>query len=138
MVTRFISAQKSTHTQVVAELSRGHKETHWMWFTFPQILGLSYSDTGKYYAIRNITELHKFCNSKFLSENLMECFTILLALNITDPFIIFGDIDAYKFQSCLTLFSFNKKFNPICTKLLAKYFNGVQDEKTLQLLTKTR
>ena len=129
-ITRFIEAQIMSHKVVKRELINDKKETHWMWYTFPQVDGLGYTDISKYYAIHNKRELCEYVSNQYLRDNLMELFTILLNSQEKDIEKIFGDIDAVKFRSCLTLFRHTKKFNKITTKLLRKYFDGKLDIQT--------
>ena len=129
-IDRFIDAQKETHATAKREISIGRKKSHWMWYTFPQIIGLGYTEISKYYSIQNTEELRQFVRNKYLCKNLLELFNILLMLEKTDAYDIFGEVDTEKFRSCLTLFNHTKRFHLITSKLLDKYFLGFRDDKT--------
>lgn len=129
-IDRFIKAQKLHHKISRRELTSGKKKSHWMWYEFPQISGLGYSSVSKFYAIQTKTELRQYIQNKYLSDNLMELFIILLHIEIDDAIEIFGDIDACKFQSCLTLFHHSRRFRYVTEQLLDKYFNGRCDDRT--------
>ena len=133
-IKRFINAQQQDHAKVVQELTSGYKSSCWMWYTFPQIKGLGYSPTAKYYEIQNLEELQSFVNNEYLANNLRECCSIILNLHLTDPVRIFGPIDAKKLQSSMTLFLHTKEFHKIAQKVLNKYFGGRIDSQSEQII----
>ena len=135
-VRRFVEMYDHYYDQVSKELRNGKKDSHWMWFIFPQIEGLGRSDMAVYYAIKDLNEAKEFlasaCGTKM--QNLLK---ILLSLKANDPESIFGYIDAVKFASSMTLFGEADPENPIYHQLLDKFYAGKTDEKTLNLLNKT-
>ena len=134
---RFLKAQENTFHIAMEELKRGKKQSHWMWFIFPQIIGLGESDTAIYYSIVNIEEATKFLSHEILGKRLREITSELLKLKTNDPEEIFGEIDAMKLKSSMTLFDCVEE-NSIFDEVLKKYFNGQRDELTLEKLDKQK
>lgn len=132
---RFIVAHNHTYDNAIAELKNGYKETHWMWFIFPQFAGLSSSHYGIYYAIKNKYELNKYVANKTLRNHMDECIDVLLNLPTNDAVQIFGSIDAAKLKSSMTLFSHSRYFRIRCNKVLQKFFNGDRCNYTDVLFT---
>ena len=133
-LNRFINAQESIYATALQEIKSGRKRSHWMWFIFPQLKGLGISHTSQYYGICNIEEASAYLSHPLLGKRLIEICQALSATNINDAGSIFGNPDDLKLKSCLTLFSCVNNTNPIFEELLSKFFNGVKDNKTLQLL----
>ena len=117
---RFIKMYDEYYTQVEKELQNGRKESHWMWFIFPQITGLGHSPTAEFYAIQNLEEADMFLKSS-CGEKLQKLLQILLSLNENDPESIFGYIDAMKLKSSMTLFAAANPTNPIFDRILSKF-----------------
>lgn len=134
---RFISVQKYVYEEALTEIKQGEKKSHWMWFIFPQIIGLGESDNAIYYGIVNIEEATKFLGHEILGKRLREITTELLKLKTNDPEEIFGEIDAMKLKSSMTLFDCVEE-NSIFDEVLKKYFNGQRDELTLEKLDKQK
>ena len=132
-IRRFIEAQNDIYDCVVKELSDGKKRTHYMWFIFPQIRGLGYSYMSYYFGINDIDEAKKYLNEPLLYSRLAQCCSILLELDTNNPEEIFGEIDAMKLKSSMTLFKTVSEM-PIFQKVLDKFFNGYEDEKTIEIL----
>ena len=132
-IDRFISVQKYVYEEALTEVKQGNKKSHWMWFIFPQIIGLGESDTAIYYSIVNIEEATKFLSHEILGKRLREITSELLKLKTNDPEEIFGEIDAVKLKSSMTLFDCVEE-NSIFDEVLKKYFNGQRDELTLNKL----
>lgn len=130
---RFISVQKYVYEEALTEVKQGNKKSHWMWFIFPQIIGLGESDTAIYYSIVNIEEATKFLSHEILGKRLREITSELLKLKTNDAEEIFGEIDAVKLKSSMTLFDCVEE-NSIFDEVLKKYFNGQRDELTLNKL----
>ena len=130
---RFIEAQEKSYSTALEEIKRGRKTSHWMWYVFPQIDGLGYSETAKYYAIKDLDEAKRYLDNKILNNRLREISDVLLTLNESNPINIFGFIDSTKLKSCMTLFDIISP-NDIFQKVLDKYYNGEKDELTLQLV----
>lgn len=133
VLARFVDAQDGCYPQVLRELRSGRKTSHWMWFIFPQIAGLGYSATSKFYALHSLAEARAYLDHPVLGARLFECIGVLQALPGSDPVAVFGTIDAAKLQSCLTLFLEAAPANPVLTAALQKWFDGKPDRKTLSL-----
>src|SRR5690606_37472096 len=116
------------------EIKNGKKTTHWMWYIFPQIAGLGFSETARFYAIKNRNEATAYLNHEILEARLIEISAELLKLPTNDPIEVFGNIDSKKLKSSMTLFSLLEHTNPVFQQVLDKFFGGVKDEKTIKLL----
>jgi uncharacterized protein (DUF1810 family) len=133
-INRFIRAQENIYLQVINELQNGKKTSHWMWFIFPQIEGLGFSSTSKYYSIKTIAEAKEYVMHPVLGKRLLECSTILLNIEGKSAESIFGYPDNLKLQSSMTLFSFTSPESTVFLNVLNKYFNNKKDQKTLDIL----
>ncbi|MEJ7558152.1 MAG: DUF1810 domain-containing protein [Pedobacter sp.] len=131
---RFIAAQKGVFQTALSELQQGRKQTHWMWFIFPQIQGLGFSDTAKFYAVENLAEAQHFMQHRVLGPRLVLISSALLELESADAYKIFGSPDDLKLHSSMTLFSEVPNTNPVFTKVLEKFFGSRKDNKTLKML----
>ena len=131
---RFLNAQKPVFEQVCAELRNGHKETHWMWFIFPQIYGLGHSSTSAHYAIRSLEEAKAYLNHPTLGARLIECCTLVNAIEGRTIRQIFGYPDDLKFRSSVTLFAQADSRNEVFASALERYFGGELDRATLARL----
>lgn len=131
---KFLDAQNQVYLKALSEIKKGKKETHWMWYIFPQIKGLGSSETAQYYGIKNLNEATAYLQHPILGKHLIEISQEVFKLKEKTATEIFGTPDDMKFRSCMTLFANVENANPIFQKVLAKYFNGVPDELTLQLL----
>lgn len=141
MLDRFIEAQNSNYygelTQYETakkELEEGLKQSHWMWYIFPQIKGLGHSDMAAKYAIQNIGEATEYYNNSVLGTRLEELVKITNQIEGKSAEEIFGHIDAMKFLSCLTLFNQVAPENQLFIDAINKYYDGHRDEKTLKIL----
>jgi len=132
-LTRFLDAQNKLYLTAFSEIKKGKKETHWMWFIFPQIKGMGSSDTSKFYEIKNADEAIAFLEHPILGKHLLEITSELIKKeeNVSD---IFESIDVENLQSCMTLFASVQNTEPIFQEVLHKYFDGSSDFHTLQLL----
>lgn len=131
---RFISAQIGVFDKALSEIKSGRKQTHWIWFIFPQIKDLGMSYNSQFYGIENLEEAKEYLSHPILGRRLVEISKELLKLNTNDPVAIFGEIDAMKLHSSITLFSLVKEAPDVFTKVLNKFFSGKLDEKTLKIL----
>ena len=130
---RFLLAQKDQYEDVKKELKEGKKETHWMWYFFPQIEGLGFSEISRFYALKyGIDEAKEYYENRILKARLNKLCNILLKLDINDPIEIFGEIDAMKLQSSMTLFRFATK-EEIFSRVLVKFFKGEKCSKSIAL-----
>jgi uncharacterized protein (DUF1810 family) len=131
---RFVTAQAQIYPRVLAELQAGRKQSHWIWFIFPQIAGLSGSYRGQLYAIQSLEEAQEYLAHPVLGARLRECSQAVMAVEGKTAHQIFGSPDDLKFRSCLTLFAQVAPDEPLFADLLDKYFDGEADELTLQKL----
>ena len=130
---RFIAAQEPVFSHVLAELQAGQKQTHWMWFIFPQIAGLGRSPTARYYAIESQAEAVDFLAHPLLGSRLEQCAHIVETTEGRSARQIFGAIDALKLHSSMTLFA-SVSDKPIFNRIIGNYFDGQPDPATLELL----
>mgnify|MGYP003338948743 CR=1 FL=1 len=133
-LARFIRAQEEIYAQALAEVRSGQKESHWMWFIFPQIDGLGSSHTARRYAITNGEEARAYLDHPVLGGRLLECSEALLNVSGRSASQIFGSPDDLKLRSCMTLFARVASPGSIFERVLAKYFAGQPDQRTLELL----
>lgn len=131
---RFIVAQDPVIADVLAELRSGRKRTHWIWFVFPQISGLGFSPTSRFYAINSIEEARAYLDHPVLGQRLRQCVAALLAGDRSSAFSIFGQPDTMKFQSSLTLFAGISENGSIYEQALDKFFKGERCQVTQAFL----
>ena len=134
---RFIKAQENTYLVALKEIKNGRKQSHWMWYIFPQIKGLGMSETSRYYGIDDEEEAKAYLDNEILGFRLREITSELLKLNIDNPVDIFGTIDTMKLKSSMTLFDYVSD-DKIFSQVLNKYYNGEIDEKTILLCEKRK
>ena len=118
----------------LGEVRKGIKKSHWMWYIFPQIEGLGFSATSKYYAIKNIHEAEEFLKHPLLGSRLIGICNELLELKQNNANAIFGSPDDLKLKSSMTLFAELPGADPVFQSVLEKFFCGTKDTKTLQIL----
>jgi uncharacterized protein (DUF1810 family) len=135
---RFFSAQQNTYATALEEIKNGKKESHWMWYIFPQFSGLGFSETSKFYAIKDMKEAKAFLLDPVLGKRLIEISTALLQLESNSPGRVFGSPDDMKLKSSMTLFASIPFADPVFDKVLDKFFRGVRDAQTLQVLEKQK
>ncbi|MBJ6118511.1 DUF1810 domain-containing protein [Pontibacter sp. BT310] len=133
-LNRFLEAQENTYQTALAEIRNGRKRSHWMWFIFPQVAGLGFSETSQFYGIKTIAEATAYLNHPVLGKRLEEITEALLTIDGKTANQIFGSPDDMKLKSSMTLFAAVSDEKPVFRKVLEKYFNGQEDTKTLQLL----
>lgn len=131
---RFIEAQEVDYPIALQEIKNGKKQSHWMWYIFPQIKGLGFSETSKFYAIQDRIEAEAFLNHPILGQRLVEISNELIKFDHKDANRIFGSPDDVKLKSSMTLFSTVQGANPVFQSVLDKFFDGEKDEKTMQLI----
>ncbi len=133
---RFVAAQNAGHTyaHAVEELRRGRKTSHWMWFVFPQIAGLGQSPTSRRYAISSLAEARAYLRHPVLGPRLRECAALVADSAATTATEIFGDVDAMKLRSSMTLFLRADPAEPVFQRVLDRYFGGCPDPATDQRL----
>ena len=134
MLDRFLDAQRGDYAAALAEVRRGRKTSHWMWYIFPQIAGLGQSSTARYYSIRDLEEAREYYAHPVLGQRLREISGVLLDLRGSDPVAVFGGIDSMKLKSSMTLFAAAAPDDPVFQQVLDKYYGGEQDALTLRIL----
>ena len=134
MLDRFLDAQRGDYAVALAEMRRGRKTSHWMWYIFPQIAGLGQSSTARYYSIRDLEEAREYYAHPVLGQRLREISGALLELRGSDPVAVFGGIDSMKLKSSMTLFAVAAPDDPLFQQVLDKYYGGEQDVLTLRIL----
>jgi uncharacterized protein (DUF1810 family) len=135
-LVRFANAQASVHDQVVAELTEGHKQTHWMWFIFPQLTGLGHSSTAQHYAIQDLDQAKRYLADPILGRRLRQNVRLVMGHKDRSALEILGSPDNLKFRSCLTLFAqaaSNRSERMLFEQALHQFYDG-PDPRTLQLL----
>lgn len=133
-LNRFVQAQEEVYPRALAELKLGRKRSHWMWFIFPQIDGLGYSSTAKFYAIKSKDEATAYLAHPLLGKRLMECAEALLKIEGKSAAEIFGYPDDLKLRSSMTLFASITPGGSVFSRVLDRYFEGEPDARTLELL----
>jgi uncharacterized protein (DUF1810 family) len=131
---RFVSAQNPVYAQVCAELRRGRKQSHWMWFIFPQIEGLGHSTMARRYAISSRAEAEAYLCHPVLGLRLNECCRLVNSIEGFSIGEILGYPDDLKFHSSMTLFANADPQNDCFQAALDKYFGGQRDRGTLARL----
>ncbi len=142
---RFLRAQdfrppggaSSVYEDAVAELVAGRKQTHWMWFVFPQLRGLGFSERSRYYGITGLAEARSYVEHPVLGERLNECVDLVLASEAGSATALFGSPDDLKLRSSMTLFGCLGEGPIDFAGVLDRYFEGEPDDATLQLLDRT-
>jgi uncharacterized protein (DUF1810 family) len=134
---RFVDAQRSC-AQVVAELKAGHKQSHWMWYIFPQLEGLGSSSMAQRYAISGLDEAKAFDLHPLLGERLRECTRLVTAARAGSIQGVLGFPDNLKFHSSMTLFALAAKDNALFVAALSKYYRGEYDPLTVARLRISR
>lgn len=130
---RFVEAQAQVYATALGEIRRGAKRTHWMWFIFPQLAGLGRSETARFFGIRSLDEARTYLAHPILGPRYVECVEALQDLGTSEPIAVFGEIDAMKLGSSLTLFEAAKP-TPLFAAALDRWFGGVRDEATIDLV----
>ena len=131
---RYVIAQKDTYAQALSELRRGQKQTHWMWFVFPQFDGLASSHTARFYAIKSTEEAEAYLHHPVLGLRLLESFEVILAIEGKAAKEILGFPDDLKLRSSATLFSVLPPHNPVFSQVIARFYEDGPDQRTLELV----
>lgn len=132
---RFVEAQNAVYSRVVAELAAGHKQTHWMWFVFPQIEGLGFSAMAQRYAIASRAEAEAYLAHPILGPRLLECTRLVMAVSGKTIHQILGSPDDLKFRSSMTLFDAVSPSGVFATAL-DRHYGGEKDRATVDLLAR--
>ena len=131
---RFLDAQRAVYAQVQTELRAGRKESHWMWYIFPQINGLGHSAMAQKYAISSVADATEYLNHPELGKRLRECTRLVTAIDGRSIEDIFGYPDHLKFHSSMTLFAHATDDNRVFLDALRKYYRSEFDQLTLERL----
>jgi uncharacterized protein (DUF1810 family) len=137
-LSRFLQAQEEDYEHALMEIKGGQKRTHWMWYIFPQLDGLGFSSMSKRYAIKSIEEAQAYLSHPVLGSRLLECAKAVVAVEGRSIAEIFGSPDDLKLRSSATLFASVSPAGSVFDRILGKYYRGVRDSKTLQLLEKLK
>ena len=132
---RFVDAQHMVYANVVGELGRGEKRSHWMWFIFPQIAGLGFSSMAQRFAIASPEEATAYLAHEVLGPRLRDCTRLVLDVRNKTAHDIFGSPDDLKFRSSMTLFGAVSD-DPLFGEAIAKYYAGEKDQATLDILAR--
>jgi uncharacterized protein (DUF1810 family) len=130
---RFVEAQARTYDQALAELRAGHKQSHWMWFVFPQLRGLGRSETSRFYGLAGLEEARAYLEHPVLGSRLRAAFEAVVAAPGAAEAIL-GPIDAVKLRSSATLFLRAAPGEPLFSQVLDRFFDGEPDPSTDDLL----
>ena len=131
---RFVEAQRGVYEQACAELRRGRKTGHWMWFIFPQIAGLGMSAMSQRYAIGSVDEARRYLAHPVLGPRLRESCGIVNGIEGRTAYQIFGSPDDMKLRSSATLFAHATEENAEFVEIIRKYFGGEWDQRTVELI----
>jgi uncharacterized protein (DUF1810 family) len=131
---RFVAAQEGVYDGALSELRAGRKSGHWIWFIFPQIVGLGRSELSRFYGIESIEEARAYLDHPVLGPRLLECVGAVLATSGTAADGIFGSLDAMKVRSSVTLFHRAASDEPLFIEMLERFYAGLADEATDALL----
>jgi len=131
---RYVQAQAPVYEQALVEIRSGRKQSHWMWFIFPQFDGLGLSATSKHYAIQSVAEAEAYLSHPILGPRLVECALALLRLETRTAFDVFGSPDDMKLRSSATLFAHVSRDASVFHRLIERFFHGEPDERTLGLI----
>ena len=128
---RFIDAQQPVFDRVIAELKQGRKRGHWIWFIFPQLKGLGHSSNSEFFGISSLQEAAAYVQHPVLGPRLVQCTELVNSVEGSSAEDIFGEIDAMKFRSSMTLFAKAAPDNRIFAEAIGKYFGGRFDGLTI-------
>jgi uncharacterized protein (DUF1810 family) len=134
MLDHFIAAQDRVYEQVLAELRAGRKQTHWMWFVFPQLRALGRSPMAQKFGLADLHAARAYTFHPVLGPRLVECTTLVNRVPARNAHQIFGSPDDLKFRSSMTLFAHADPQEPAFREALEKYYGGVEDPLTLELI----
>ncbi len=133
---RFTDAQARNYADALAEIKSGRKRSHWMWYVFPQIKGLGFSEMAQFYAIQNLDEATAYLQHPVLGKRLLEISAALLQLQSSNATQVMGNPDDLKLKSSMTLFAALPNTDPVFEAVLDKFYNGKKDSKTLEIIGK--
>ena len=133
---RFLKAQESSYDIALQELTDGRKRSHWMWYIFPQLKALGYSETALYYGIIDMEEAKSYLAHPILKARLVACCEAILLHKDKSALRILGDIDAMKLKSSMTLFALvSDEENSVFHQVLTQFYDGKMDAKTKEIFS---
>ena len=132
---RFVVAQERDYAVALAEIRGGRKRSHWMWYIFPQLVGLGHSPMAQRYGIRDMEEAAAYLEDGVLGPRLVEISRALMGLATSDATAVMGTPDDLKLRSCMTLFSMAPGADEVFMEVLGKFFGGRRDERTVAMVT---
>ena len=133
-LNRFVEAQLTTYECAILELTQGRKESHWIWYIFPQIEGLGKSDKAKLYSIKSLEEGRAYLRHPLLGQRLVEACEVLLHLKDASMDEVMGFPDDLKLLSSMTLFEAVSNSNIIFTKMIETYYDNDRDKGSLEII----
>ena len=138
LLDRFLEAQEDSYPDALEELRSGRKQTHWIWYVFPQLRGLGSSAMSEKYGVSGLAEARLYLAHPVLGQRLRESTEAMLSHRASSAESVLGDLDAAKFRSCLTLFSRAEPTTQLFKVALERFFRGEPDRRTLELLGYSR
>jgi uncharacterized protein (DUF1810 family) len=135
-LARFIEAQQGDYELALAEIRAGRKRSHWMWYVFPQFVGLGSSPTSVHYAIKSREEAEAYLAHPILGRRLVECAEAVLQIENRSALEIFGSPDDLKLRSCATLFAAVSPAGSVFQQIIDRYFGGERDARTIDLIAR--
>lgn len=132
-LARFLRAQESAYDAALSEIHNGQKVSHWMWFIFPEFVGLGRTETSRHFAIRSLSEARAYLEHPILGQRLLQCANAVLGIHGRSAHEIFGSPDDLKLRSSATLFAIVSAQGSVFHQIIAQYFVGHPDETTLRL-----
>ncbi len=134
---RFFPYHTNDYPRALREMRAGGKESHWIWYIFPQLKGLGTSGRSVTFGIEDADEAREYLAHPVLGHDLKEITSVLLELEDNDPVKVMGwEIDAVKLRSCMTLFAYVSEEGSVFERVLEKFFGGKKDKETLKILGK--
>jgi len=131
---KFLIAQTQDYSGALEEIRKGRKQGHWIWYIFPQVLGLGMSSTSVFYAIESIDQANRYAHHPILGKRLIEISNAILAIQGKTANQILGSPDDLKLRSSMSLFSLVENADPVFQAVLDKYFGGIPDQKTIDIV----
>lgn len=131
---KYIKAQEESYDGALREIRNGKKLGHWIWYIFPQLKGLGFSNTSYYYGISGIEEAIEYLNNDYLRSNLLEITKALLDLETNNPMEVLGFPDNLKVNSCMTLFYYIDPSITLFKDVIDKFYDGKFDDNTINIL----
>ena len=135
---RFKKAQSRDYATALTEIKNGRKESHWMWYIFPQLKGLGFSSMAEFYGIDGLAEAKAYIADDLLRGRLVEISEALLSLPSSDAREVMGYPDDLKLKSCMTLFMEAAPEIDVFGKVLEKFFGGEKDSKTVEMVKRSK